>query len=273
LGDIWNNECFQQFLKEEVYQSKDIENSLGWKVKFQDEDGSEYELEEINLIEDLDATMIEFYLTDDYTEYEIVDWKKDKNLKLRVMFDASLNPNNEAEEILLDYFKKEEGIMAAKNDANVSVYYSDFAANDIAFNIKVHADFIHETLYELKYFDEEDEWSNRMEAISSFVDEIAEEMDVNDQWTDGKNGGYLILELGCLTKENIQYVSRKIDEKEAEYVKKYQDLSTYRYRFDHILEFLEEEKEQAIDDDDKVKLEKIENLIQEIDELEKEHAS
>jgi len=273
LDSIKEYEGLKEFLKENTYSSKWIEGYVEMQPFFYDEISNAYynleEMEETEMDELDDLTFCMSFEHQDQ-EYFLENWLNSPD-RVRIMLNVMSNPNEDVQEILLEFFTQEAAMKTADDHKLVNEFYSDYERNQVAFDIKVYEDFVHPDLLAWEILSYDEEGQNRSHAIHSLIEEIENDEELNDldvyNWEiEGKSGGYLVLEFGNITPKEMEKIIEIIEKAKENNWKEYQSLEYYRDIWDDIIDRLEELKEYAEEED----VEKMEKMLNEINEKRKE---
>lgn len=260
---------YQSFVTKGHYYSEELEEELFFAAYMKDEYGETIKAidDKISILafvqgeedEVLDTLYIGFGVEMCDDDYELDDWESDPKQRLRVLTNPMSNPNYPAIDAMVEFFEKEEAILFAKDQAEISPFYSDFKNNRVAFVIKSYEDFVHPGLLELGYLTYDDENANRSYAIENLAFSLEDYAD-SDYQIAGRSGGYLVLRLHEMTKEYIQEIIKVLKDALAESPKYYQSLEGVDV--DDVLYWIEMKKqEEELDEELMEKLKKLEEEI------------
>lgn len=273
LESVKEYEGLKEFLKENTYSSKWVEGYVGMEPFFYDEISDAYfNLEEVEEIEvdELDDLMFCMAFEHQDQEYFLENWLNSPD-RVRIMLNVMSNPNEDVQELLLEFFTQEEAMKTASDHTLANDFYSNYEQNFVAFDIKVYEDFVHPDLLAWEILSYDEEGQNRSHAIDSLMEELQNHDELSNvdilSWTiEGKGGGYLVIEFGDIMPKEMKKVIEVIEHAKETYWKDYQSLEYYRDMWDDIIDRLEELKDYAEEED----VEKMEKMLNEISEKRKE---
>lgn len=247
LSKIWNYHSFQEFARRGEFTSVHSDEFLKLNLLFVDNGSSTDYVTLEDLKEDyitLDNLQV-YYVEEE--AFEFTNWILDHSIRLKVITGVRPNPNLEAQERMIEFFNREEVFEIASKTTPVSNHYSDFENNRIAFNIKVHELFVHDTLYKLDLISYFQENENRKEALQSLIDDMCHQIDFEFIGCTGRSDGYAIFQCDELTPSKILEACQLVEKTKENAASYYQTLEAYEHCFD---DFLLELKDMDQDNDD-----------------------
>lgn len=249
LTDIWNYQSFQQFLKSGEFNSEHSETYLEFRLHFIDESSSVDYTNGDDLVEEyvtLDNLQM-YYVNEEDGNFECTNWISDPSLRLKVITGVIANPNLVAQKDMIELFTREEAFEVASRTVPITVHYSDFENNRIAFDIKVYELFAHDKLLELGLISYDTESDNRQSVLDSLIEYLNSETSLEYEGSSGSSGGYAIFSSDAMTPELILKACRIVEKSKLHAADYYQTLEAYEHCFDDFLSELQD-MDQADDD-------------------------